>query len=256
MPVKIKICGVTRKEDALLACELGAHAIGFVFAGSPRRVDPETAAEIAEALPTDVKKVGVFLGQSLPVILKIANVIRLNALQIYDTDLLKMLIPQDTENLKDTKLTELTLLRHHSYYMNLNALELEIIPAFFVRNSYSVNRIKRSVFPQVLLDRSKNGNRNPKMVRLKNGKSVPEIVQARNGETDPAIVWRAARLLHYTKKVILAGGLDPDNVQDAILFAHPHCVDVARGVESEPGVKDPEKMRRFFRKVEEAGDYF
>ncbi|MEW5805979.1 MAG: phosphoribosylanthranilate isomerase [Acidobacteriota bacterium] len=213
MAVKVKICGVTRKEDALLACEMGAHAIGFVFADSPRKIEPEQAAEIASFLPAEVKSVGVFQGRSLSEILKIARTVRLSSLQIYDNHILQMLSNRSENG--------------YSFRS-----EMKIIPAFFVRNLYSLNRIKRLAFPEVLIDRVKDG------------------------DTEPEIIWRAAKLLHYTKRVILAGGLNPDNVQKAIAFAHPHCVDVASSIESDPGVKDPKKMREFFRKVKEAEEYY
>jgi phosphoribosylanthranilate isomerase len=204
MPVKIKICGITRMNDALLACELGAYALGFVFAASPRKIEPEGALKIIDVLPGTVKTVGVFFKQSLHEILKISKMVPLDSLQIYD----------------------------HSVVKALNGRAgIHIIPAFFVKNISSLNRINRRNFSRILVDREKGVKVNAK------------------------IVWEVAKKCNHNLEVILAGGLHTDNVQEAIRFVHPFAVDVASAIESKPGIKDPLKMSEFFKRVKEMSDH-
>jgi len=81
--VRVKICGITNIEDALLAVELGADALGFVFAPSPRKISPEAAREIIEALPPFVSRVGVFVNQVRDKVEKIAHLCNLDVLQLH-----------------------------------------------------------------------------------------------------------------------------------------------------------------------------
>jgi phosphoribosylanthranilate isomerase len=80
---RVKICGITNLEDALAAVKLGADAVGFVFAKSKRRVSPETARSIAEALPPFVTKVGVFMDERIEPVEQIAGYVRLDAVQLH-----------------------------------------------------------------------------------------------------------------------------------------------------------------------------
>jgi phosphoribosylanthranilate isomerase len=82
-PVRIKICGITNKADALFAAELGADAIGFVFAPSPRQVSPEKAKSISTALPPFIQTVGVFVDESAEEVLATADFCRLDVLQFH-----------------------------------------------------------------------------------------------------------------------------------------------------------------------------
>ncbi|HXE80282.1 MAG TPA: phosphoribosylanthranilate isomerase [Vicinamibacterales bacterium] len=82
--MRVKICGVTRAEDAQLAVELGAWAIGFVFwPGSPRCIDPETARAIASGVPPEVARVGVFVDQSVEDVMKVATAAGLTHVQLH-----------------------------------------------------------------------------------------------------------------------------------------------------------------------------
>ena len=82
----VKICGITNKKDALLAVESGADAIGYVFAGSKRKISPETAAQISAQLPRRVEKVGVFLNADIDEILRIAEIANLSCLQLHGNE--------------------------------------------------------------------------------------------------------------------------------------------------------------------------
>ncbi len=124
-------------NDALFACELGAYALGFVFAESPRKIAPEAALKIVEALPETVKTVGVFFKQSSHEILNISNTIPLDALQIYD----------------------------HSIVKTLNRRAgVHIIPAIFVKDASSFNEVKRRNFSQIVVDKGKSVMANIKIV--------------------------------------------------------------------------------------------
>lgn len=81
---KVKICGITNLEDALLSAKFGADALGFNFyAKSPRYISPENAREIIEQLPETILKVGVFVNESLEKVIEIARIAKLNALQLH-----------------------------------------------------------------------------------------------------------------------------------------------------------------------------
>jgi len=84
--VRIKICGITNEEDALVAVELGADALGFVFAESPRRIDPEKAKDIIRLLPPFVGRVGVFVDEDRSEIDRIADLCNLDALQLHGNE--------------------------------------------------------------------------------------------------------------------------------------------------------------------------
>ena len=86
MTTKIKICGLTRREDVVSAAEFGADLLGFVFAESPRRVSPERVAEISVALPEKILKVGVFVDAPLAEVKEIAAFCALDVLQLHGTE--------------------------------------------------------------------------------------------------------------------------------------------------------------------------
>jgi phosphoribosylanthranilate isomerase len=84
--VRVKICGITNRRDALMAVDLGANALGFVFAPSPRQISPEAVRVVAEALPPFVQTVGVFVNEDLPVIRKIMDFCGLNLIQLHGNE--------------------------------------------------------------------------------------------------------------------------------------------------------------------------
>jgi phosphoribosylanthranilate isomerase len=82
--IRIKVCGITRAQDACLAAELGASAIGFIFwPGSPRCIEPSRAVEIAEALPSSVTTVGVFVDEAIERVKDIGAAVNLGAVQLH-----------------------------------------------------------------------------------------------------------------------------------------------------------------------------
>lgn len=195
----VKICGVTRLEDALLAVELGASAIGFVlWPPSPRYIPPSRAAEIAEALPPRVASIGVFVDQTRNFVWNAAEQIGLTALQLHGSESLAFAA----------------------------ALPRPVIKAVPVTPDFSLDavmEIPRSI--TVLLDAHD---------------------PVRRGGTGQTIDWSIAAAVAWRRPVFLSGGLHPGNIRDAIARVNPHAVDLSSGVESAPGVKDPEKLRALF----------
>lgn len=207
---RIKVCGVTRVEDALLAADLGAHAIGMIFTASPRAVEPEVARRICAALPAHVDRVGVFRDAPLEAMLAITAAVPLTRIQLHgreDPQLGAALPGALTRGLEDS--------------LEGGLDELLAAAAAW-----------RSVRPDVdiLVDLPKD--RRPKGHDLERG-------------------WSIARDLGEHIPVVLAGGLDPDNVLRALRRARPVGVDVARGVEASAGIKDPDRLRAFFRAVQQ-----
>lgn len=196
-----KICGVTRSEDAELAADLGASAIGFIFwPDSPRFVDPFRARAIVASLPPFVTPVGVFVDQPMEHVEGVASLVRLGAVQLHGRE-----SADDCRRLKHRVIKGMGL--------------TDGAPAL-VR-----------VFPShvmILLDAHD-----------------PE----RHGGTGRTIDWAAARRIAATRRVLLSGGLTPENVTTAIDLVRPYGVDVSSGVESRPGVKDPSRLREFFAAV-------
>jgi phosphoribosylanthranilate isomerase len=208
----IKICGTTNLADAIEAVEAGADALGFVFAESTRRVTPETAAEITCHLPANVEKIGVFISETPERIRAIAEQVGLTAVQLHQ----HVAIPGlgDVGRIPVLHMTD------------LDQFEREGEPFRF---DDSVERI--------LLD---------------SGSAV------KGGGTGKCFDWqRAQHILNSYKiadrfRIIVAGGLGPENVGQAIRIFQPFGVDVVSGVEREKGKKDPDKVRAFIAAVRAA----
>lgn len=214
--VKVKICGITSLEDALLAVELGANALGFVFADSPRRVTPETAASIISELPPFITTVGVFANRSYDEVKLIADFCRLDVLQFHGEE-------------------------DVSYCGQFNQ---KVIKAFRMRNYTEIEEwiFRENEFEATtLLDPSSN------VVAF----LVDAYARGQYGGTGIHLNWDLVRNLESRKPLILAGGLDHKNVALAIKVVRPYAVDVSSGVELRPGKKDRRKMREFMKVVRE-----
>jgi phosphoribosylanthranilate isomerase len=201
----VKICGITRVEDALDAAALGASAIGFVFwPGSPRAIGPGDARSIVDALPPLLTPVGVFVDQPEEEVSQIVSDLRLGAVQLHGKE------PPDY----------------------CQRLRRPIIKAFGVGASFDERLIDG--YPPgitVLLDAQDD---------------------VAHGGTGRSIDWARAARIAALRRVMLAGGLQPDNVEAAIARVRPFAIDVSSGVETSPGVKDRSKMRRLFDAVRRA----
>jgi phosphoribosylanthranilate isomerase len=212
----VKICGTTNLEDARAAADAGANAVGFVFAESPRRIDPKQAAEIVAQLPSTVEKVGVFVNERPARIREIVKQVGLTTVQLYG---------EEAADFAGRLFTEAEPEQRPRVY---RALSMKTI--FSAANATAFLRAHRvkQVFDALLVD---------------SGSST------RGGGTGLTFDWERARPfitgLKKTGKVIVAGGLTPENVARAIEMFRPWGVDVASGVEKEPGRKDHEKIRAF-----------
>jgi phosphoribosylanthranilate isomerase len=220
----IKICANTNLLDAQAAAELGADALGFVFAPSKRQVTADEVARITPHLPASVERVGVFTSQSADEISEIAERASLTAVQLHG---------------------------------GVNAaLSAELNTRFSGRIG-----IIQTVHWNVDQDES-SGEAVGRAIREINSSGIVNRVLidsrtgAASGGTGVTFDWDAAAPALASAagslKLIVAGGLRPENVGEAVVRMHPWGVDVASGVEALPGRKDPEKLASFIRNARRA----
>jgi phosphoribosylanthranilate isomerase len=206
MPTRIKVCGITRLEDARLAVELGASALGFNFyRPSPRYIAPCAARSIIDCLPPFVVAVGVFADEAeMEQVTAIARESGVGIIQLHG--------PRFPDLAK----------RPTGY---------PLIQAVAVGKDFKAEMLAGSQVDAFLLDAFH-----------------PDL----KGGTGKRFDWNLARDANRYGTIILAGGLNPSNVGEAIRTVRPFTVDVASGVESAPGQKDPALLRAFFAAVAEA----
>lgn len=206
MPTRIKVCGITRLEDARLAVELGAAALGFNFyPSSPRYIAPGAARSIVEELPPLVVTVGVYANEAeMEHVIAVARESGVGAIQLHG--------PRFPE--ASGQPTGYPLIRAVAVNEHFKAETL---------SGFHANAFLLDAFHQNL-----------------------------SGGTGKSFDWQLAREANRYGTIILAGGLNPDNVGRAIREVRPFAVDVASGVESAPGQKDPSLLRAFFSAVAEA----
>jgi phosphoribosylanthranilate isomerase len=217
----VKICGNTSLSDAQLAIEYGAHALGFVFAESKRRVTPAHVATITPHLPENVERVGVFYSRDAAEIASIVEQAGLTVAQLHG----------------GLDLTLIEQLRHRL------GKEFGLIQTLhWVVGTDSAQRLTeelREIATSGLLDRV----------------LVDSKVGSAGGGTGVSFDWTAARSVFQQAapqlRIIAAGGLRPENVGEAIRELNPWGVDVASGVEAAPGQKDPEKLQAFLQAAQE-----
>jgi phosphoribosylanthranilate isomerase len=201
MPL-VKICGITRREDALEAAALGASAIGLVFwPRSPRAIDSVSARAIVETLPPLVTAVGVFVDQAEAEVERIAAEVRLGAVQLHGRE-----TPEYCARVRRP-----------------------VIKSFGVDEAFDETMLHP--YPAgitVLLDARDDQKR---------------------GGTGRRIDWTIAARVAGVRRVMLAGGLEPANVEEAVRTVRPFAIDVSSGVEAAPGIKDRDKMRALFEAV-------
>lgn len=219
----IKICANTNLADAQLAIELGADAVGFVFAPSKRQVTAEQVADITPGLPAGVEKVGVFATDDPFEVKHYVACSELTAAQLhgaFDREMVQALAAEFGGELKI-----------------IQTVAYELSPVDRTASDERFEATLRAVFAEpavwaVLLDAAKSGASGGLGVTF-DWEHVAEILQ------------RAYPPSGERPRVILAGGLRPENVAQAIKALQPWGVDVASGVEATPGKKDPEKVRAF-----------
>lgn len=197
----VKICGITNEEDALLATAMGADAVGFVFAPSPRQIAPDLARDIVKRLPPEVLTVGVFRDQARQRVVEICNTVGLRCAQLHGHE-----TPEDARYVRE---------------------RVALLIQAFAGGDPGLDRAYEYPADAFLIDSHAPGS----------------------GEL---FDWSLAEGAPSGRKVIIAGGLTPENVDEAIRLLEPWGVDVATGVEREPGHKDPLKLKRFIDVAREA----
>ena len=220
---RVKICGITNLEDARMAVEAGADALGFIFVeNTPRFVTPEQVAPIVRALPPFVTAVGIFWDHPTGHIKAIIEACGLRVVQFHGDE-----TPEDCQGysvpvIKTIKLPPVST--------------LDGLPEYRLTERFGA-LLYRKVVAAYLLDS-----------------------QARwsEGEGREPLEWRSIRLMadksprESQLPIVLSGGLTPENVATAVSIVRPFAVDVNSGVEARPGKKDADKVQRFIEAAKRA----
>ena len=214
----VKICANTNLADAQLATDLGADAVGFVFAPSKRQVTVAEVAEITRSLPDGIERVGVFPDWTAARVIAAVRDAGLTAVQLHAE-------------------MNLTLLEELREGLESHVRVIQAVPWAVADDGISEARVA-----ETLLAIEQSGLVDRVLVDSKVGAVI--------GGTGTAFDWSAAQGVFESSRasnLILAGGLTPDNVGAAIRQLKPWGVDVASGVEAVPGKKDADKLARFIR---------
>ena len=209
----VKFCGLTRAEDAAFAAELGARYVGGIFAGGPRTLTVEAMRDVL-AERGEAKAVGVFATTDIALIGRVAETAKLDVIQLH--------------NDPDVAL--------------VSAVKEQV-----GRPVWAVVRVRESELPESTRD----------LFAVADGVVLDTRAESGLGGTGRTFDWNvtATRLdrIRGSAPLILAGGLNAENISGAIASLSPDVVDVSSGVESAPGIKDHEKMRHFATATRAAG---
>jgi len=197
--LKIKICGITTLNDAVLCQELGADALGFVFyQKSKRYINPDKCQSITSQLSPFIIKVGVFVNENCDVVNQIVKIAGLNMVQLHG---------EETPEYVKT-------------------ISVPVIKGFRVNNEFDFNVLNKYDNCYFLLD---------------------TLSTNEYGGTGKSFNWKIIPN-NMKNKIILSGGINIDNIQDVINNINPVAVDLSSSVESEPGIKDANKLKQLFDK--------
>jgi phosphoribosylanthranilate isomerase len=230
----VKICGTTRLDDAQRAIDAGADALGFVFAPSPRQVTGAQVGAITRHLPPEVARFGIFVNPALEELVAAVEEGGLSGVQIHGMSGIMSGIASGGGSVP--ALAD----RIRARLAHAGAAHPSLIGVVhFEQDSHAFAQAlaaAHSAFDAVLID--------SRTATAEGGTGLP-------------FDWQAAqRVLAESGKpprLIVAGGLNPENVSDAISQLHPWGVDVVTGVEAAPGRKDPDKLRAFVKNARSAG---
>jgi phosphoribosylanthranilate isomerase len=203
--IRIKICGITRLEDAISASRLGVDALGYIFYEKSKRfISPANAAAIIKKIPPFITNVGVFVDASLETIKQVQQITGIGTIQLHG----------------------------HESPEFCAQVSGRVIKAFSVSNNFRISIIREySGLSAFLLDAWDEN--------LKGGTGKP-------------IEWSLAAKAAQMGNLILAGGLGPINLKEAIEIVKPYGVDLNSGVEVMPGQKNPAKMQEAVQIVRKA----
>ena len=201
--VRVKVCGITSKEDALLAVKLGVDALGFIFAPSPRLVSPEAVRSIICDLPPLVQTIGVFVNENPNRINEIIRFCGLDLVQLHGDESPEICEEFMPRSIKAIRLKNKSILEDTEPYLG---------------------KVRALLFDACSSEK--------------------------RGGTGKTIDWDMAVRAKQTRiPVILAGGLNPANIEDGVFNVRPFAVDVNSGVEEQPGKKSPILMREIMEKI-------
>lgn len=199
--MRVKVCGIANRDDALCAADFGADALGFIFyEKSPRYIPPDQAGAVIAALPPFVTPVGVFVNASEAHIDAVVKLAGLRAIQLHGDE------------------PPAACLGH----------SVPVIRALRVGPDFDPERMRAYLVDTFLLDTAKSGH---------------------YGGTGEVFDWSKAVAAKAYGRIVLSGGLNPDNVARAIETVVPYAVDAGSGVEAEPGRKNHAKLKRFLKAV-------
>lgn len=215
--VAVKICGITTLDGLRAAADAGADAVGFVFAPGARRVSLDEAEALRAHLPASVEAVGVFVDWQPEPLWEAARRLRLSAIQLH---------------------RDPALLWGEEAFEGLRAYareaEVRLVIAVAARSADALTQALSNAdrFDRILVD---------------------AWIPGRDGGTGRTFDWSLTDVVkRFGKPVVVAGGLNPDNVGDAIRRARPWGVDVSSGVEASPGIKHPVLVHRFVENARRA----
>lgn len=211
--VRVKICGISREEDLAAAVAAGADAVGFLVGvpSSPRNLTPERAKALLRQVPVFVSSVVVTAPQNINELTEVCETLKPTAIQIHGKK--DFSASEIREQIRHTRLIK-------TVYVTEDAI-----------NKTATEALKG--FDAVLLD---------------------SVAKGQYGGTGRVHDWNISRQIKDAVAplpLILAGGLKPENVKEAVRTVQPYAVDVASGVELRPAVKDHEKVRAFIENAKE-----
>ena len=207
--MRVKICGITKIKQGQEIVELGADSLGFICVErSPRYITPDKIKAIADNLPTQIDKVGVFADCALTEIITVVNTANLTAVQLHGSE-----TPDFCAQLRQAL-----------------PCEIELIKAFHIKTAASLQDTKayKDKVDTLLLDAY-----HPQML----------------GGTGKTIDWQDLKQFKPALPWMLAGGLNPDNIADALSRLQPDGIDLSSGVERSPGDKDLNKVTQLFKQL-------
>jgi phosphoribosylanthranilate isomerase len=212
MPTWIKICGTTSFEDALASVAAGADALGFIFAPSPRRISAQQARGIATQLPGKIERVGVFVNEPAEAIRSTVEQVGLTAVQLHGGE-----TPEFIADL---------------FARGTHLPRVKVIKTILANESFDATlalfRRHHECLDSILLDSGAGSGKTFDWHKIQDQVGADSL------------------------RFILAGGLNPENVGEAMQKFSPWGVDVVSGVERAPGRKDPDKLKAFVAAVRKA----
>jgi phosphoribosylanthranilate isomerase len=251
----VKICGITNLDDALAATDAGANALGFVFyQESPRHVSCETARSIAAKLPRRIEKIGVFVNEPVEQVREAVKQVGLTAVQLSgdeSVEFSRALFQELTNGAKRPTIFRSWPARVFDapagQSVGWDPVAVGLVEKDDAYKGKRVHKIHVAKNGDLFLET--HGFR-PGVI---SGVLLDSSTAEKRGGTGQTFDWERvqpwAGIINSISKLIVAGGLRPGNVQEAIHLLHPWGVDVSSGVEREPGKKDPRKVRAFVQAV-------